>query len=50
MKNAAEYLEDALFLEYWGENVPRPKRIKEWLRRADRFAKDWKPSKALFHD
>src|SRR5690606_12569047 len=35
MIDAAEYLDDALFLEYWGGVVPREERIKEWLRRAD---------------
>ncbi len=48
MKKAAEQLEGALFAEYWGEIVPPSKRIKEWLRRADSFAKGWKPSKVLF--
>lgn len=50
MKNASDQLENALFVEYWGESVPRAKRIKEWLRRADGFAKGWKPSKILFRD
>ncbi|WGI22249.1 hypothetical protein [Amylibacter sp. IMCC11727] len=48
MKNAALYLEDALFLEYWGV-VPEPAdRISEWLIRADRIATDWTPSEELF--
>jgi len=48
IKFAAQYLEDALFLEYWGI-VPEPnERIREWLRRADSFASGWKPSDELF--
>jgi hypothetical protein len=50
MRVAAENLEDALFVEYWGRNVPRSKRIKEWLKRADALAKGWRPSKVLFRD
>lgn len=48
MTKAAEELEDALFVEYWGKSVAPKDRIKEWLRRADRFAKGWRPSKVLF--
>lgn len=47
--NAANILEDALFEEYWGERVSKSKRISKWLAKADTFAKDWKPSQALFH-
>lgn len=48
IRQATQYLEDAVFLEYWGM-VPEPsKRISEWLRRADSFATDWKPSDELF--
>ncbi|MFZ2161978.1 MAG: hypothetical protein WAW02_07170 [Sideroxyarcus sp.] len=46
--DAAYRMEDALFVEYWGESVKPEKRIENWLRRADGFAKDWKPSKVLF--
>jgi hypothetical protein len=45
---AAKNLEDALFVEYWGVSVSPAKRISEWLKRADEFAKDWKPSESLF--
>ncbi len=45
---AAEYLEDALFVEYWGESVPVHSRIKHWLAKADLLAKGWKPSHSLF--
>ena len=49
MRSAAKHLEDALFVEYWGEAVPPGSRIKGWLKRADRYAKGaWVPSKALF--
>lgn len=48
MREAAKRLEDALFVEYWGESVSTKDRIKKWLVRADRYAKDWKPSRELF--
>lgn len=48
MRAAFEYLEDALFIEYWGENVPRKNRIKRWLMMADKYAVGWTPSKSLF--
>lgn len=54
MAQAAHYLEGALFIEYWGRNVPAEKRIKEWLKMADVYAKvanpPWKPSEILFRD
>lgn len=45
---AASRLEDAVFIEYWGESVPEEKRITRWLEKADALAKDWTPSKSLF--
>lgn len=48
MRSAAESLDDALFEEYWGQACAPEKRLREWLRRADGFAKGWKPSKHLF--
>jgi hypothetical protein len=48
MRQAAKRMEDALFVEYWKESVPPGKRIKEWLKRADGYAKGWTPSKELF--
>jgi len=45
---AADRLSDSVFEEYWGEVVPKSKRIKKWLEKADSFAKDWKPSAVLF--
>jgi len=54
MIEAAKYLETSLFREYWGRNVPPRKRIREWLRMADVYAKvanpPWKPSAVLFLD
>ena len=48
MREAAYRLENALFEEYWGASVLPENRIVEWLKRADRHAKDWKPSEHLF--
>jgi hypothetical protein len=48
MREAAERLEDALFIEYWGVSVRPADRISQWLERADRYAEGWKPSKHLF--
>lgn len=50
IRDAANRMEDALFEEYWGKVVPPDKRIREWLRRADKYARDWKPSAVLFLD
>jgi hypothetical protein len=50
IRKAAARMDSALFEEYWGEMVPPGGRIKEWLRRADTFARDWKPSDVLFLD
>ena len=50
MRVAAQTLEDALFVEYWGVSVPPADRIKEWLVRADAVASTWKPSKELFQN
>ncbi len=57
MINAASYLEDKLFFEYWGEDISKKidvhspnERIKYWLSRADDYAQEWKPSDYLFLD
>ena len=57
MANAAKYLEDKLFIEYWGEDacaeidIHDPKvRIRHWLKKADSYAREWKPSDYLFLD
>jgi hypothetical protein len=48
MREAAHRLDDALFVEYWGESVPPEDRIDGWLARADAYARDWRPSDHLF--
>lgn len=48
MMTAARRLEDALFVEYWGESVPPADRIQHWLDLADGYAKGWRPSEHLF--
>ena len=45
---AAYRMDDALFVEYWGESVAPEQRIKRWLEKADSLAHDWKPSQSLF--
>ena len=44
---AAKEMNDALFVEYWGESVKPEDRLKRWGEKADQFAKGWKPSKHL---
>jgi len=48
MREAAKNLENALFLEYWDVIPEKENRMLEWLKRADKFAVDWKPSEYLF--
>jgi hypothetical protein len=48
MHEAALRMEDALFVEYWGESVPPEKRVARWLEKADALARDWIPSECLF--
>jgi hypothetical protein len=48
MLKASLEMEDALFVEYWGESIPPQKRIKRWLEKADALAQGWVPSKSLF--
>jgi hypothetical protein len=48
MKEAAKYLPDQLFQEYWGEDVPQSERISWWLAEADKHAVGWRPSELLF--
>lgn len=50
MCQAAERLPDSLFVEYWGESVPKDKRIDRWLEKADELATKWTPSQVLFLD
>ena len=48
MLAASQRMEDALFVEYWGESVPPAERINKWLTLADNFATDWIPSQEMF--
>ncbi|MDX1995920.1 MAG: restriction endonuclease [bacterium] len=48
MLEAALRMDDALFIEYWGESVTPEDRIARWLDKADALAHDWTPSKSLF--
>ena len=48
MREASEHLDDELFEEYWGFVPPASERLMEWLRLADSYARDWKPSDHLF--
>lgn len=50
MRKAAQEMDDAIFVEYWGEHVPRDMRIARWLEKADELARDWIPSACLFQD
>ena len=51
MREAAKRLDDALFVEYWGERCSPVDRIRRWLELADAHATNWKPSDYLFlHD
>ena len=50
MLEAANRLDDALFVEYWGESILPADRIERWLRQADQYAKGWVPSASLFLD
>lgn len=48
MRKAAQYLDAALFKEYWKMDCAPAQRIQEWLRVADKYATDWVPSQHLF--
>lgn len=48
MMQAALEMDDALFVEYWGESVPPHDRIRKWLEKADAIATLWRPSQILF--
>lgn len=48
MLDAAARMDDALFVEYWGESVLPENRIRRWLEKADELASGWKPSECLF--
>ncbi|MFA6486494.1 MAG: restriction endonuclease [Candidatus Magasanikbacteria bacterium] len=48
MVDAAKRMEDAIFVEYWGESVSPERRIARWLQKADALADGWTPSESLF--
>lgn len=48
MKEAANYLHDDLFVEYWSESCDKNQRIEKWLKMADKYAVGWVPSSVLF--
>lgn len=50
MVKAAADLDSALFKEYWEEDVAPEDRLAWWLKKADEYATDWKPSDVLFLD
>ena len=56
MRQAAQYLDKELFLEYWGSEVKKysldtpEARIRYWLTKADEYAQEWTPSEYLFLD
>lgn len=46
---AVERVPDSIITEYWGQPAPpRRDRLRTWLRLADGFARDWRPSTTLF--
>ena len=54
MRKAAGYLEDGLFIEYWGVEAAKTinihnahDRIRYWLYKADQYAQAWRPSDYL---
>jgi hypothetical protein len=50
MRDAAQRLDGRLIEEYWGLDFPPNERIREWLKRTDKFAANWKPSEHLFKE
>lgn len=52
MLDAAQRLDDALFVEYWREACRPDHRIQRWLELADGFARGtgWTPSESLFQN
>ncbi|MGQ9873839.1 MAG: restriction endonuclease [Chloroflexus sp.] len=48
MLEAAMRLDIELFEEYGGERVEPQDRIAKWLDKADKYDRDWMPSKVLF--
>jgi hypothetical protein len=52
MAEAAQYLDPALFKEYWETDVAPDDRLAWWLNKADEYATDWTqpPSSLMFLD
>lgn len=48
MRDAAQRLDNELFVEYWGTGCEPEDRIMRWLQKADSYASDWTPSAELF--
>ena len=48
MADAAQRLDDQLFVEYWGAGCPPNLRLQRWLQQADQYASTWTPSDHLF--
>lgn len=46
---ASDSLKDEIIQEYWGYTVDKSRRLREWLKLADSFARDWVPSSVLFN-
>lgn len=49
IQEASNYLDDRLFIEYWGVEIKSNNRISYWLSKLDEYAIDWKPSEDLFN-
>lgn len=47
MRLAFSYLDDSLLEEYWGYIPLKQNRISDWLKLADKYATNWKPSDTL---
>lgn len=50
MIEASRSLDPALFKEYWNEEVEPDERLAWWLRKADEYATNWRPSDHMFLD
>ncbi len=47
--DAVNRVPDAILREYWGiDPPPKAERLRVWLKLADQFARDWRPSESLF--
>lgn len=48
IEQAAAEMDAAIFIEYWGKDIPSNQRIIYWLGLVDELADGWKPSETLF--